>query len=391
MIKKIKNKEYLSFYKAREIAEKINKMSEEDINLDQYSSLDTLAIEDLEKIEELANRFPSNFMLERAQSLNPNRDADRLVKAILELKKRKRTNIYKFAVSFAAALIAISFVIWNTKNNNEINIISYNSYNEAISVPMLVLGNGEKIDLDNEKGEIQLENSKIKKVRENAISYDQITDSAIVNHKIIIPSKYSYEITLSDSSQVVLNAGSTLKYPSSFSGSNRRVELSGEGYFKITKSDIPFIVSVDSIEIEVYGTEFNIRNTTANTIETILVKGSIGVRIKEDNEVKMEPNQKYVYNQKENLGELTMVNVDNHLQWLSNNFKYTEEDIETVLRDIAVWYGVKFIEIDKIENHKITLFASRTFEIGDILNFIEKLTDLKFTKKGGETYNIERK
>ena len=42
-------------------------------------------------------------------------------------------------------------------------------------------------------------------------------------------------VTLPDSTVVTLNAKSTLRYPSAFSGDERVVEFEGEGYFKVAK------------------------------------------------------------------------------------------------------------------------------------------------------------
>jgi ferric-dicitrate binding protein FerR (iron transport regulator) len=67
------------------------------------------------------------------------------------------------------------------------------------------------------------------------------------------------EMVLADGSKVWLNAGSVLKYPPQFEGSERLVELSGEAFFEVTgNSGSPFRVLIKDAEVEVLGTFFTV-------------------------------------------------------------------------------------------------------------------------------------
>ena len=83
--------------------------------------------------------------------------------------------------------------------------------------------------------------------------------------------------TLEDSTEVWLNADSRLTYPETFDGSQRRVTLEGEAYFKVAKDATkPFVVVSGSQEVRVYGTEFNVcAYSDEKDIRTTLVEGSI--------------------------------------------------------------------------------------------------------------------
>ena len=65
-------------------------------------------------------------------------------------------------------------------------------------------------------------------------------------------------LKLSDGTEVILNAGSILRYPVNFAGDKREVELVGEAFFKVAKSDKPFFVRMGENNIRVYGTRFNV-------------------------------------------------------------------------------------------------------------------------------------
>jgi len=67
-------------------------------------------------------------------------------------------------------------------------------------------------------------------------------------------------ITLPDSSQVWLNANSTLSVEAGYASNVRHVELNGEAFFDVTPDPAkPFVVKTKHIKIQVLGTAFNIQ------------------------------------------------------------------------------------------------------------------------------------
>ena len=89
----------------------------------------------------------------------------------------------------------------------------------------------------------------------------------ILWNTITTPKGGQYQLVLADGSKVWLNAASSLRFPTVFKGNERKVELSGEGYFEISSTEIagsqkklPFIVAVGDMSVEVTGTHFNINS-----------------------------------------------------------------------------------------------------------------------------------
>jgi len=111
-----------------------------------------------------------------------------------------------------------------------------------------------------------------------AISTQESKELAIAQQELFVPAGQRARITLPDGSTVWLNAGSRLLYPSVF-GEERKVSLTGEGYFDVAKNpEKPFIVSTGSIDIKALGTEFNVYNySKAEYISTTLIDGSVKV------------------------------------------------------------------------------------------------------------------
>jgi transmembrane sensor len=107
------------------------------------------------------------------------------------------------------------------------------------------------------------------------------------------------EIVLPDGSTVWLNAGSKIKYMSVFNKDNREIQLSGEGYFKVSRNaDLPFDVKTGDLSIEALGTEFNVKSyDDEDIIETTLVEGKIAIYQgrKQRGSVYLEPHQQALY------------------------------------------------------------------------------------------------
>ncbi|HEX2607406.1 MAG TPA: FecR family protein, partial [Flavisolibacter sp.] len=82
------------------------------------------------------------------------------------------------------------------------------------------------------------------------------------------------KLLLPDSTIVWLNAGSKLTYNDHFGTTNRNTTLTGEAFFDVRKSSIPFIIKANGVQIKVLGTAFNVKSyPNEKTTETSLVRG----------------------------------------------------------------------------------------------------------------------
>src|SRR3546814_12622505 len=88
-----------------------------------------------------------------------------------------------------------------------------------------------------------------------------------------------YQLILPDGSRVWLNAASSIRFPTVFTGKEREVEITGEAYFEIEKNtNMPFVVKKGNVEVQVLGTPFNVKayDDEANITVTLL-EGSVTV------------------------------------------------------------------------------------------------------------------
>ena len=100
----------------------------------------------------------------------------------------------------------------------------------------------------------------------------------VETHTLTTPHGKDFKLTLADGTIVWLNAESRLEYPSRFVGSERRVKLTGEAYFQVTKdASHPFVVETEQLQARVLGTELNVRSYKAADSQVTLINGKVEV------------------------------------------------------------------------------------------------------------------
>ena len=108
------------------------------------------------------------------------------------------------------------------------------------------------------------------------------------------------QVTLPDGTLVRLNANSSLTYQQNFGQDNRKVKLSGEGYFEVKKNtEKKFIVNTGYIDVTVLGTKFNLyAYEDKDIIEMALVEGHVNVSTSQPpyQTICVKPNEKVTYN-----------------------------------------------------------------------------------------------
>ncbi|MDR3626948.1 MAG: FecR domain-containing protein [Ignavibacteriaceae bacterium] len=191
-------------------------------------------------------------------------------------------------------------------------------------------------------------------------------------------------IKLADSSEIVLNAGSRLKYPAVFPGNTREVYLEGEAYFEV-KHDItkPFIVHTTNISTTVLGTKFNVcAFTDDKNISVSLVEGSVKVtEIRPNAGDKysiLRPNDKLVYNFKSKSSKIEKFDLLEAIGWKDNILKFKDEPLKNVFLKLERAYGIKFkLESKSFENYLITTNFQKA-PVETVSQILKKLTGLDY-------------
>ena len=153
-----------------------------------------------------------------------------------------------------------------------------------------------------------------------------------------------YSAKLPDGTKVWLNAASSITYPLSFNGNNRRVTVTGECYFEIVHDKKqPFRVAVRNQLIEDIGTHLNIKAYDDEpAITTTLLEGSIRLT-KGDRSIVLKPGQQAASRPVDQSFQLKEVDVDQAVAWKNGYFFFDGADIRTVMRELARWYNIQVV------------------------------------------------
>ncbi|HBL77679.1 MAG: hypothetical protein A2W90_02780 [Bacteroidetes bacterium GWF2_42_66] len=150
-------------------------------------------------------------------------------------------------------------------------------------------------------------------------------------------------ITLPDGSQVWLNSGSQLIFDNNFKKGVRQTYLKGEAYFSVKKdSKNPFVVNASDINVEVLGTEFNLKAySDEKNISATLVSGSLKVS-SETQQTVIKPGQKLVFS-KENkkMGLTELSDLSPEVEWKNGRFVFVNESLAEMEQRLERWFDVE--------------------------------------------------
>lgn len=158
-------------------------------------------------------------------------------------------------------------------------------------------------------------------------------------------------VILPDSTVVYLNSESSLRYPSTFEGQDqRKVELIGEAFFKVTKNvEKHFIVSTShQSQIEVLGTSFNVE-AYENTpdVSTTLIEGKVNFSFRSGSQKKqivLKPGQKVVYDSANGATRLYETSGETETSWKDGKIIFNNTSLEDALHILGKRYNVVFTQ-----------------------------------------------
>lgn len=297
-----------------------------------------------------------------------------------------KKTIFKYAVA-ASILILISFTFL-FENNEDIDVILNDvelvktNIEPGTDKATLTLEDGSQIAL--EKGETFVSKNISSSDKEIIYEKGESKTKEIKYNYLTIPRGGQFSIKLSDGTQVWLNSESELKYPVSFiKGETRQVELVyGEAYFDVSPSKdhngSKFIVFSNEQEVEVLGTEFNIKAyKDEKNIYTTLVEGKVAVNTGSTSQ-NLIPGQQLKFDIKNKASIIKKVDVFNETSWKNGVFSFEDKSLKEMMVVLSRWYDVKVVFKNKeIENEEFIGILRKNQTIQEILISIKNLGVIK--------------
>jgi ferric-dicitrate binding protein FerR (iron transport regulator) len=245
---------------------------------------------------------------------------------------------------------------------------------------VLTLSNGSKVILNSiNNGSFATQgNSKITKVNSGLLAYkaeskEPNAKSPLRYNILTTPRGGQYQLVLADGTKVWLNAASSIRYPVSFTGTSRTVEITGEAYFEVVhNAKMPFIVKAGNTFIHDVGTHFNV-NAYNNepSMKITLLEGAVQIE-QSDTKAKqlMHPGEQISIDKQGSFSLDLHADIDGAIAWKEGLFDFNGENLATAMRQISRWYDVEVDYPDGIPDILFTGAIHRNANISRVLDML---------------------
>lgn len=285
------------------------------------------------------------------------------------------------AAAVAIVMIVISGLYYITAYNADKEAIrvtttesSSNEVRPGVNKAVLTLSNNQRIMLDSSaKGTVANEGGTSLENLAGLLSYKTVGKTTeVIYNTINTPKGGQYQVRLSDGTSVWLNAASSMRFPATFPGNERMVELTGEAYFEVAHDPKkPFRVLVDGMRVEVLGTHFNINAYKDEGLsKATLVQGKIRISKGESSAI-LNPGQQAQINAANELSVVKDADTNEALAWKNGYFQFKNAEIETVMRQLARWYDVDIVYEGSIPKGQIKGEIPRSTTADKVIQILE--------------------
>ncbi|OQP42840.1 hypothetical protein A4H97_11830 [Niastella yeongjuensis] len=316
----------------------------------------------------------------------------------VDIQRRPTRKIFRDVATSAAAVLVIltaAIFLWRYFNHDktikvkeEVKTIAGKIIGPAQRMAALTLSDGSNILLDSTKaGQLAQQGGAVVLNNNGTLQYQvKTTAPEVLYNTLTTAYAQTYDIVLADGTKAWLNAGASIKYPVTFTGNERKVEISGEVYFEVAHNqNKPFIVHVSGekgpIDVQVLGTHFNINAYDEEAvIKTTLLEGSVQIKHNDYQTLLTPGQQSQVGNGVPQV--INKVNVNAVVAWKNGVFSFENADIDVVMRQLIKWYDIEVIYEGTKPSDKISGDMQRSLTLPQVAENLEFMTGLHFRIEG---------
>ena len=201
-------------------------------------------------------------------------------------------------------------------------------------------------------------------------------------------------VTLPDGSKVILNAGTTLIYPTAFVKSEREVRVRGEAFFEVVHdSKRPYYVKTGDVKVKVLGTKFNVKAYDDDRfIEVTLTEGSVDVGWKkEKQDIRLQPGQLACFDKVAETSNKREVDLNFHTAWKDGKFYFDGLTFESIAKQLERNFNVHIhIASDKLKSTVFTGDFVRGENLEQILHIMTLDKRIHYKIEGNQVYISEK-
>ncbi len=338
---------------------------------------------------------------ERSKPLpaEPQTDIDLKFSLLMEQAKKEEAEMvpppsrsWRFRLRWAAAAMVIglacttTWLLWRpTLHTHTVRTAAvhpkppeiFPSHDKAV----LTLANGSTILLDStQNGTITTQGTTKVLQRNGALAYDKQRNpaSTLLYNSVSTPKGGQYRLVLADGTKVWLNAASSLRFPTAFPDSARRIELTGEAYFEVAKNRrAPFTVQVNNMAVTVLGTHFNLNSyDDESMIRTTLLEGSVRISGRHASAT-IRPGEQAQFDRSESIVILPGADLEEAVAWKDGQFRFARADIYAIMRQLQRWYDIDVKYAGTIPSHFVGAIP-RTVPLSQVLSMLQLTGRIRF-------------
>lgn len=305
------------------------------------------------------------------------------------------------AAAIVIAIAAVVFMNIGRQSKTTEPVVAKTTVNDVLpggNRAALKLADGRLIVLDSSaNGSLAIQgNATIIKLSDGQIAYNAEDKGAteVLYNTMSTPPAGQYKLKLPDGTDVWLNAASSITYPTAFAGRERTVTITGEAYFEVAKDrSKPFHVKVNDMDVEVFGTHFNI-NAYADeaAVKTTLLEGSVKVRQSANgNRQSAKNTERAVVLKPGQQAVMAAVNsrltidhspdIDQVIAWKNGLFNFNKVSLQDVMKQISRWYDVDVVYQGAIRPKKFGGEIQRDLNLSEVLDGLKE-TGIHFKIEG---------
>ena len=313
---------------------------------------------------------------------------DRLVR---RLRERRLRRLAVRVSAAAAVLLAGVFVglLYPSHERAERTAVVERPRVPEVQGVTLVLGNGERVNLESREGSIAAGEGGTRISNEDRqLTYEAggTADTVVKWNRLIVPRGGEYQLNLADGTRIWLNAGSELEYPETFAG-KREVRLKGEAYFEVAKDSAKaFVVHAGKCAVEVLGTRFNVSAYPEEALLATLAEGSVRVG-KQGNMKLLRPNEQAVVRRESDEIVVRRVDASQYISWVRGKYVFKNTSLDDVAARMGRWYDVEFrFAADSLRVKRMAGVISRNETLEFSLGVLERVAGVRFEQRGDTIY-----
>ncbi len=328
---------------------------------------------------------------------------NRIIKKIDKEKKQKNTRKLSYIITTSAAVVAlllimnISYITGLISDRKQFSIDMIDKP-ELYGTQIQLIKANNRLTIEGKDPVIQYDNQGLLSInsKKQNISPSPVSEENESNqtqyHQLIIPYAKRSFLTLSDGTNIWVNANTRLVYPEVFNKDKREIYVDGEIFLEVAPDkERPFLVKTNTLDVNVTGTSFNVSAyENDDYTSVVLVNGNVNVRAKGKKQTNLKPNDMLLFSN--NQLSISQVDIENYTSWRLGTYVFNKEKFSVVLRKLSRYYGKELVLSDTSDEFYCSGTLNLREDLSALLRGLEKVYPITFVHKDNKIIvNIESK